>query len=494
MERIWTAAQLKEADSRTMRQGLSSPVLMERAALAVMEVLTEEKLDLSGTVVFCGTGNNGGDGIVVARLLAERGFHPVVVAAGDPSRYSTERKQQEELLRTYDVCIVPAEDIPDLTGKTLIVDALFGIGLSRMVQEPYAGLIRTINDSGLPVVAVDIPSGVHTDTGQVLGCAVKASCTVSFSGPKAGLYQYPGKTCAGRVYIRKIGIRLPADMPEDREFRLVTKEDLSLLPDRAESGNKGTFGKILVIAGSRCICGAAYLSAKACLRSGAGMVKIYTEEANRQPLAASFPEALLETYCEETWEPDGLEAALDWADAVLIGPGIGTGKTAKCILEYVCSHSRLPLVLDADALNLLQGCPDMLRACPGPCVITPHVMEMSRLTGEDCATIKADSRKAAEALAEKCGACVVLKDAHTVIADADGTSYLYAEGSSALATAGSGDVLAGILTAFLFHLSDQPSVAAALAVCLHGTCGNRAAAERSEAAVLAGDLIDHIRI
>ena len=491
MERIWTAAELKKADAETMERGLASPVLMERAALAVMDVMLEEKMDLSGAVVVCGTGNNGGDGIAVARLLAERGFRPLVLTAGDPERYSSERKLQESILRSYeaDFCNVPDE--VRWEEKTLVVDALFGIGLSRPVKSEYEKLIGLINGSGLPVVAVDIPSGVHTDTGAVLGCAVRAAHTVSFSGEKAGLLLYPGREYAGKVHVRKIGICMPVQEPSD-VFLRVTEKDLALFPERDESGNKGTFGKVLVIAGSRTICGAAILSGKACLRSGAGMVRIFTEESNRIPIAAAFPESLLDTYKEGEWNKKDLSAAMNWADTVLIGPGIGTGETAEAILEFVLANSSHPLIMDADALNLLSGEPERICAYPGPVIITPHVMEMRRLSGWTCADIKADPRSAAVRMAEKSSACVVLKDAVTLIADPSGRSCLYADGSSALATAGSGDVLAGIMAAFLARDPEHRFRDAALAVCLHGRSGEKAAGIRSRAAVTAGDLIDQL--
>ena len=491
MEQIWTASELKQADADTMQMGLASPVLMERAALAVMDVILAENLDMTETVVLCGTGNNGGDGIAVARLIAEKGYHPTVLTAGDPSRYSEERKHQEEILRYYDAEILPADHAADWEHKTLIVDALFGIGLSRPVREEYEDLIRRINESHLPVVSVDIPSGIHTDTGAVLGCAVKASHTVSFSGIKAGLLLYPGRLYAGKLHVRKIGIRMPAKAVKD-QYLQASEMDLSQLPERDEAGNKGTFGKVLVIAGSRTICGAAILAGKACLRSGAGMVRIYTEETNRVPVAASFPEALIDTYHEDNWSEESLKTALAWADAVLIGPGIGTGETAGRILDHVLTHCTLPLVMDADALNLLCGNSERIRDYPGNCIITPHVMEMSRLSGLSCEEIKKDPKKAAKDMAEKSGACVILKDAVTLIAVPEGPVCLYADGGSELATAGSGDVLAGIVVSLTAQDPARILCNAVLAVCLHGYSGKKAAENLSKAAVTAGDLIGHL--
>ena len=376
----------------------------------------------------------------------------------------------------------------------MIVDALFGIGLSRPIRGDDMELVQKINGSGVPVVAVDIPSGVHTDTGKEMGIAVRADHTVSFTAYKAGLLLGEGRTCSGCVHIHEIGIPFPEEEKGGRERYRVTAGDLDRIPVRDRSGNKGTFGKILVIAGSRTICGAAYLAGKACLRSGAGMVRIYTEEANRIPIAASFPEALLDTYTEGNWSPDILETAVAWADTILIGPGIGTETTAERILMHVLGNASLPLILDADALNLLKGRPEILKEYPGPCAITPHIMEMSRLSGSDKEAIKEDAAGSAEDMAARSGACVVLKDASTVIAQPEGPSWIYADGSSALATAGSGDVLAGITAALAARMPGRLAEACALAVCLHGRVGTEAEEIRGADAVTAQDLTEHIRL
>ena len=489
MRKILTAAQMKSADERTIAGGVPSLVLMERAAMAVVQTITEEMPEADSAIVLCGTGNNGGDGFAVARILSDLGYRIQIVAPGSPDHFSPDRKQQEAMLKPYGIPVYQSFSEADRNGVSLLVDALFGIGLSREISGDWKTCIDQANASGLPIAAVDMPSGIHTDTGAVLGTAVKAAFTVTFSAPKAGLLLYPGKAFAGKTFVRQIGIRTDR---EDSSFLQVEEEDLSLLRKRKEDGNKGTFGKVLVIAGSHTICGAAYLSAEAALRSGAGMVKIYTEEANRTALAASFPEALLSVYSEWEWSPETLKEDLNWADAVLIGPGISCGSTAGRILKYVLEHSSLPLILDADALNLLAGKTEQLRTYPGKCVLTPHCMEMSRLTGLPIPEIKQNAPKAAEELAKKTGAAVVLKDASTVIADPDGTVWLYSGGSSALATAGSGDVLAGLMAGLTARFRHTDLPAAALAVCLHGCCGLKAAEAASAATVLAGDLTAYL--
>ena len=485
MQRILTAAQMKEADARTIEGGIPSLVLMERAAMAVVHTMAEYGMDLRRAIVLCGTGNNGGDGLAVARIMCDLGYEARIVAIGNADHFSTERKQQENMLKPYHIPVFNSFHDADPGSATVIIDALFGIGVSRKIEGNWKVCIEEANASGIPIVSIDMPSGIHTDTGALLGTAIHAELTVTFSVLKAGLLLYPGREYSGEVAVREIGIRT---QEESSRFCAVMEADLDMIPPRDESGNKGTFGKTLVIAGSRTICGAAYLSAEAALRTGTGMVKIYTEEANRVPLAASFPEALLSTYSETAWEPEGLSEDLKWADTVLIGPGIGCSDTARQIVEYVLQQHTMPLVMDADALNLLNGELSVLRDHTAPLILTPHCGEMSRLNGRTVAEIKEDLRKTAEEAAAASGATVVLKDASTVIASPDGRTWVYAGGNSALATAGSGDVLAGIMAGLLTQFRNTDLPYAALAVCLHGCCGVHAAELRSRSSVLAGDL------
>ena len=504
MREILSAAQCKEADRRTIEGGTPSPVLMERAAEAVVKVIRKRDYVLSSVLVFCGTGNNGGDGVAVARLLSKQGASVTVVALGSADRYSEDRRAQEERL-SRECPGVPVISMAVLGERpdapSLLVDALFGIGLTRPLEGEYRQAVLYMNASTAPVVAVDLPSGIHTDTGAQLGLAVRAQGTVTFTADKAGLLLYPGRTCAGEVSVADIGIPIPEDMRKDPFALRVTTEDLSGLPRRDSAGNKGTFGKVLVIAGSSTICGAAVLAAKAVLRSGAGMVRILTHEDNRVPIAASFPEALITTYgsCEDI--PAAMKECLAWADLVLIGPGIGTGESGSCLLETLLgagTASRLPLVLAADALTLLSARDALCGALRGRSeaitVLTPHVLELHRLSRLPVDRIKEDLPQAASVLAADTGAIVVAKDASTAIASPGLPLYLYAGGTSALATAGSGDVLAGMIAGLLAQHRDRicgkktAAELTALAVCIHGSCGEEAAKNASERSVIAGDL------
>ncbi|MCF0146339.1 MAG: NAD(P)H-hydrate dehydratase [Eubacterium sp.] len=519
----------------TIRGGTPSLILMERAAMAVVTVMQKHQLDLSFPVIFCGTGNNGGDGLAIARILADIGYAPVLIAPGGSGRFSEERMRQEDMLRPYGLMQYEYPEREILSRATVLIDAMFGTGLTRPLQDTWADCTEKLNDAaseGIPVVAVDMPSGIHTDTGQVLGTAVKADVTVALAALKPGMLLDPGRQYAGKTEVMPIGVRLPeADAADDaftekvnthpgflksaslsaessepdsiRCRMRVAEQDLYAFPKRDETGNKGTFGKSLLITGSRTICGAAYLSAVSALRSGIGMAKIYTEESNRIPLAASLPEALISTYSDpeqdrdksmedcgkvQSWDAEQLDLDLDWADAILIGCGLGCGSMARRILSHVLEKSDKPLVLDADALNLLSEDIKPLKDYRGSCVITPHVLEMSRLTGKKVREIKADPCRAAAEFAAETGVTVLLKDAVSVAADPSGRVWIYADGCSALAAAGSGDVLAGLLCGLLTRFRKEKLPAAALAMCLHGESGRAAAERTSASAVLAGDL------
>lgn len=498
MERILFSDAVQAADQAAVERGIPSLVLMERAALSVVHFLDHHRgrYDVKHVLAVCGPGNNGGDGAAIVRILRERGLEAKVLLIGDDSRLSMQMRQQLAILEALPgESVIRAGDCTDgeldsLFGQaTLFADALFGIGLRREVTGTFADMIGRMNQSPAPVIAVDMPSGIHTDTGEVCGTAVRADATVTFTCAKPGLYLYPGASYAGEIHIRPVGIAMPPERDFHRELGRLTDEDLAGLKERDESGNKGTFGKLLVIAGNEEISGAAYLCACAALRAGAGMVRIYTEERNRQILGTLLPEALFTTYRTGSWSPDGLIRAMEWADGAIAGPGLGTGETSSRILKTFLETNRKPAVLDADALNLLS---DMQRvpAIKYPCVMTPHVGEMSRLTGISPEDIKAHLVSIAANVSAESGAAVLLKDARSAISCPDGSCWINTSGNSALSTAGSGDVLAGLAGALLLREKTLPYPAAVIAAYIHGRCGELAALKRSRASVIASDLTE----
>ncbi|MDO4617037.1 MAG: NAD(P)H-hydrate dehydratase [Lachnospiraceae bacterium] len=501
MKTILTAAQMKAADQRAILQGVPSLVLMERAALSVVHELMHRKqeFDLKRVVIFCGTGNNAGDGAAIGRILKDYGYDATLVLVGPAQKYSEAMVQQIVAARNRGIPMETELSRSSVSHATLLIDALFGIGLTREVQGVYADAIRLMNEAKAPTIAVDIPSGIHTDTGEVMGCAVQADLTVTFAAAKRGLLLYPGAAYAGEVRVKEIGIPIRTELQEGSLLLECEEADLSLLPVRDESGNKGSFGKILVIGGSKQMFGAAALCAEAAMRAGAGMVKVYTEETNRGPLASRLPEALISTYREDDWNPmtDGLRLLDDlcWADGIVIGPGLGTGSTAMDILMVVLDWNRRngkkPVVFDADALNLLSESPTLMKQIRFPAVFTPHMGEMSRLCIHSITDLKEDPVQPASAYAVQNQVVLVLKDARTIIALPDGSCFLNTRGNSALATAGSGDVLAGIMGC-LFTQAAQLPEAPALAVLVHALSGERAAESRSRRGAIAGDLLREI--
>lgn len=486
MKTIVTAAQMRELDKNTIeKHHIPSAVLMERAALAVVEALSG--FDLTRTLVICGDGNNGGDGIAVARMLHKKGIFVEVYQPGKGVHASTECALQEQIARSYKVTWV---NNPDFSEYTTIVDALFGVGLARPIEGDYAALVEQVNKSPAEVLAVDMPTGIHADHGHVMGTAVKADCTVSFAFAKAGQLLYPGSAYCGRLTVCDIGIYEESQGYKPGLYAL-EKQDLSLIPARMPDGNKGTFGKALLVAGSYGMAGASYLSGLAAMRTGCGMLRIVTPEENREILQRLLPEAMVAAY-RTTGEALALIGeGLDWADVAGVGPGLGRDDTADDLVQYMLRECRKPLVVDADGLNILSAHMDWLEERRGPCIVTPHPGEMARLSGKTAAEIRENSPASARVFAKAYGVCCVLKDARTCTALPDGTVYINTTGNCGMATAGSGDVLTGIIMGLLAQ-GTPFAQCAALSVLLHGLAGDSGKEKYGTAYLMAGNLIEEL--
>ena len=486
MEFLVTGAQMKQCDEYTMHEiGIPSMVLMERAALAVTEEMERAQLDLESVLVVCGSGNNGGDGFAVARLLDERGVRVTVAFEGRETSLTAETRLQKNICEKCG--IKPCSNYQE-REYTVIVDALFGVGLSRPVEGRYADIIAWMNRQDAVKIAVDIPSGVMADDGKVPGAAVEADLTVTFAYRKLGHILYPGTQYCGKVLRRDIGIT--ADGLGSTAAFTYGEEDLSRVAPRKPYSHKGTYGRVLLIAGSRCMCGAAVLAAKAACRSGCGLVRVFTEECNRTILQSSVPEALLTTWEEETEIPEKLEETLNWSTAAAIGPGLGTGNVQREILNYVLEHYEKPLVIDADGLNLLSVDLTMRQKTKAGLVLTPHIGEMERLTGLSCREIQENLCRTAGEFGESQKVVCVLKDARTVVTDGS-RMYLNTSGNSGMASGGSGDVLTGLICGLLAQKMTRFE-AAALGVYMHGLAGDLAAEEKGHYGMTAGDIADHI--
>lgn len=527
MEYLVTQKEMQRYDVNTIEQlKIPAIVLMERAALAVVKRIREELGVIPRhSLVVAGCGNNGGDGLAIGRILARElaggvGGRVDFVLLGDRKKCTAQTALQLAILDGYGYELY--DTIPE--GEyDIIIDAVFGIGLTRRIEGIYRDAIETINRKKNYVCAVDIPSGIHADTGQIMGCAVKADLTVAFGFWKLGECLYPGAEYCGKLVSGQMGIDEGsfAGMPP-RWYTDTSLADIRLFWHKPD-GNKGTFGKVLVIAGSDTICGAALMSAESAFRAGAGMVKIVTSRENRGSLQQKLPETMLTEYDTGKWRPDGPDTAfgeafrrdLDWADCILIGPGIGTGTAAKWMLDVCLRESSLPLVIDADGLNLLaKGAGNASRAeedlyglwSDRTVVLTPHMGEFARLYG--CSVLEAAGHitEYPKRLADRLHCSIVCKDARTVVAHAGNERlYLNTSGNAGMATAGSGDVLAGILAGFLAGslkaAEGEPAAvqrkkvqdAIEAGVYLHGAAGDRAAAKYGKRSMMASEIIGQMR-
>lgn len=496
MRYILTAEQMKKADERMIQKiGIPSLVLMERAALQCVAVMKEEKTDLSRALIVCGSGNNGGDGFVIARLLAEENYEVDVAFVGNSSSRSEETKIQMEILEKLGVIV--GNCLPE-KEYSVIIDAVFGIGLSREISGNYRNVIEKMNSYKGCKVAVDIPSGISADTGRVLGCAFRADLTVTFAYVKAGQISYPGCEYCGKVMVRQIGIYDPAlEERKDVFYTLEPADVFRRMPKRIPDSNKGTYGKVLLIAGSRGMAGAAYMSAASAYMAGAGLVRIYTDESNRAILQQQIPEAILTTYDSKENEPFGeLDELLAWADVVCLGSGLGMSKASRKLVVQVLKKNRRICVLDADGLNIVASLSEEelknWKKESEQYIITPHMKEMSRLTGYSVEELKENRTEYVNVYVRKHHVICALKDSRTIVAAENRQTFLNMSGNSAMAKAGSGDVLAGLITGLVAQnmLSYD---AAVLGVYLHGLAGDMARKKCGAYSVMARDIIQGIK-
>lgn len=544
MEYLLTAAEMAAADRTTSEKiGIPSIVLMERAALAVAKAVQEDFPDASGTeiLVIAGKGNNGADALAAGRILLDAGYGVTFYSLDDGRDQKTDlsgespgnfRKEsvkessldiQRGILEAYGCRVffgLPRNEHPNA-----VIDGIFGTGLSRAVSGKAEEAIRIVNclrERGARIYSVDIPSGVSATTGERLGAAVQADVTVTFSFYKRGHFLFPGSDLCGRLIREEIGITKQAfaetGVPEVFTYR---KEDpMSLLPKRRADGNKGTFGKILVIAGSRGVSGACTMSAQAALRMGAGMVRVFTHEDNRVILQETIPEAMCSTYSslrKESSQNAGRErtssgddfaeldssveqellTCLSWADAAVIGPGLGRSEGCRQLLAFVLKHADAlsrGLVIDADAIRLLaegDGLYGELLSAGSriPVILTPHPAECAALFHKTVSEVLANRFEWLPEFAERFHCTIAGKDARTLVASFGHTErYLNTSGNDGLATAGSGDVLTGIAAACL-GLGMEGFAAAKAAVYIHGAAADALEEERSRRSIMATDLI-----
>ena len=480
-----TGDQMKIADRYTIETiGMPSMVLMERAALQTVEVMEREKLDFSRVLVVCGPGNNGGDGYAVARLLHMKNIPVDIYFAGNEENRSEDNKKQMEICEYYHIpTVTSVED----KAYSVVVDAIFGIGLKRKITGSYYTLIETLNRLPGAKVSIDVPTGICDSTGVPMGIAFRANITVAIAFAKRGLVLPNAESYVGNIAVVDIGIPILA-LPKNEVAFSFEKTDLRVaLPERKTDSNKGTYGKVLMIVGSEGMAGAAYLSAKAAYASGCGLVQIYTPECNRIILQQLLPEAIITSYHE--YNEFELQRLLDWADVTLIGCGLGTGEVAEKLVYGTLRFGECSCVIDGDGLNILAKHMEWLLYARQKLVLTPHIKEMARLLNCKVDEVKAEPFTRLTEFAESNAVVCALKDARTLVARKNTNVYVNLTGNSAMAKAGSGDVLAGVISGFIAQGTDTYS-ATCMGVYLHGLAGDIAREKRGKYSVLASDIID----
>ena len=492
-----TAQEMRALDRATIDDvGVPGIALMENAGRATADLIWRRAGLSPGrrVAVLCGGGNNGGDGFVVARHLANRSCVIEVFllareegVTGDArTNLLAWRRQGGELTVCADAAAFEAEERGRVAFSDVRVDALLGTGLNSEVRGVYRAGVELLNSlAGGFTAAVDIPSGLHADTGQPLGAAVRADLTATYGYAKRGHVLSPGSAYVGRLEVVDIGI--PPALAEAAGIACSTVEEAEVraaLPLRPLAAHKGTFGHLLVVAGRHGKSGAAVLACEAALRTGAGLVTLVSDDPTRQALVTVVPEAM----SEPARGPGDLAALAVGRTAIACGPGIGTDEEAAARVRFVAADCPLPAVLDADALNVLAaGRLDWLALAAAPRILTPHPGEMARLTKTPARVVQADRIGAAAAFAREHGVVVVLKGAGTVVAEPSGRVRVVTTGGPALATGGSGDVLTGIIGGLLAQ-GVPPAEAAAAGAWLHGAAGDLAADDLGAASVLAGDV------
>lgn len=509
--KLVSAKEMRSLDRRAVREcGIKGLVLMENAGKGVADVVKRQCARAKGrrVSIVAGKGNNGGDGFVCARHLKKSRFNVTVFSLamlddikGDAGVNARAWQKMggpvETVLRPADL----KKHASTFIHSTVIVDGLLGTGLTSNVRGVYGAAIKFINNLGRPVVAIDVPSGIDASTGKVLGSAVRATVTATMALPKIGLYVYPGRDFSGSVEVVDIG--MPGELIEKAPLKWNLMDDdcvKRLLVPRKRDTHKGTYGHLLVLAGSPGKTGAAYMTAMGAMRAGAGLVTLGVPESVHQLMEAKTVEVM--TYPLAETDDKGLgecswketKALMKGKAAVIVGPGLGRSVHLIGFVEKLVKESKVPVVIDADGLNALEGKTSVLKKAGCECILTPHPGEMARLLGIGAKHVQADRVGSAKTLSKKTGCTVVLKGAGTIIATPPtpkGSGFVNPTGNPGMATAGTGDVLTGMIGGLIAQ-GLAPVDASAAAVYIHGLAGDAVAAERGEIGMIATDLLEKV--
>lgn len=506
--RVVTPGQMNRIDALCIDKiGIPGIVLMENAALKVVEEISRRIGSVRGKkiVLFAGKGNNGGDALAVSRHLFNRGAQTDIFLLARKEELKGDAKvnldiltsmgiEVAELVQESQIC--KAEKL--VKEAHLIVDGIFGTGLKGAVSGVALNAIKTMNGSGKEIIAIDIPSGINGETGKVPGVCVKAHATVTFGLPKLGLILHPGCEYVGELVVSDIGI--PEKVVDSMDININTLERdyiRKLIPERVQNSNKGSYGKLFVISGSKGMTGAGCLSAKAALRAGTGLVYLGVPDSLIPIYNTALAEAVTVPLCDRGLgyiceEAEGIiEQWFRKVSAVAVGPGLSVNGDITGIVEFIIKRSKVPLILDADALNAVSLNLEILKELKADAVITPHPGEMSRLAGITIEDVQNNRIEVAREFSRKWGIITVLKGAKTVVACPDGRVYINSTGNSGMSTAGTGDVLTGIIAGFAAQ-GVGVEAAALAGVYIHGRAGDAVAAKKGEHGLIAGDIVDEM--
>lgn len=492
--------QMRAMDRAAIEQyGIAEELLMENAGHAAFTVL-EEMGPVAGRafLILCGLGNNGGDGFVVARKIHSAGGHPVVLILGDPGRFGGAAQLNLEIVRRLGLDIRRLDDTTDLSAELarceLVIDAIFGTGLTREVAGLHREVIEAVNAAAKPVLSLDIPSGVEGDTGQVLGCAIRADRTVTFGLPKIGNLLYPGFALGGQLHVSHISF--PPALYRTDGLQMAINQPPPL-PQRSPTGHKGSFGQALFIAGAAGYLGAPCFAALAYLKAGGGYSRLAAPAAITPFIAMQgseivfLPQQATPAGSIALSNRDALLALAGQLDMTVLGPGLSLDEETQQLARELTAAIDRPLLLDGDGLTAVCDRPDLVRNRRAPTVLTPHPGEMSRLTGLGIAELERDRIGTVQRAASDLNAIIVLKGAHSLIGSPDGRVFVNLGGNSGMASAGSGDVLAGTIAA-MHGLGLPIETAVCKGVFLHGAAGDLAARSQGEDGMTAQDILEHL--